>query len=117
MRLFIHCPSGTPGPPGIGTGCGHLEWLDLADSRPAYEAMREHLSGLHGGYTYTPESVERALSGLRVYEPLKLGPDEAACYCHGDHEPHDVRGGRCYGNGPFRRVPKRETWPPTKEEN
>lgn len=116
-RLFIHCPSGTPGPMGIGTGCGHHERLILADSRPAYESMRKHLSGIHGGYDHTPEQVERMLSDLQVFEPIKLGPDEADCYRHGDHDPHDVRrGGRCYGNGPFRRMPKRETWPPTPDD-
>lgn len=117
MRLFIHCPWGTPGPPEIGTGCGALEWLDLADSRPAYEAMRAHLSGRHGGFSFTPEEVARMLSGLRVYEPLLLGPDEKSCGALCDHGPHDERGGRCYGGGPFREVPERETWPPMKEEN
>jgi hypothetical protein len=93
-----------------------MAWLDLADSRPAYESMRAHLSGLHGGYRYSPEEVAWLLSDLQVYEPIKLGPEEAPCYVLADHEPHDVRGGRCYGNGPFRRVPKRETWPATMEE-
>ncbi|MEO3974391.1 hypothetical protein [Streptomyces sp. CAU 1734] len=114
-RHFVHCPEGIPGPPGVGVGCGHFEWLNLADSRPAYEAMREHLSGLHGRRSYTPEQVTDMLRDLRVYEPIKLGPKEKNCGALGDHDPHPWRRGNCYGNGPFRRVPKRETWPAKRE--
>jgi hypothetical protein len=111
-RMFIHCPMGSPGPPGVGNGCGHFEGLDLADSRPAYASMRQHLSGMHGGRRYTPEGVTRLLEDLQVWKPFGVGPKEKNCGALYDHPPHDQRGGSCHGNGPFRRVPKEETWPP-----
>lgn len=111
-RLFIHCPMGSPGPPGVGTGCGHFDALDLADSRQAYAAMRAHLSGLHGGRTYTTEQVTSLLGHLRVWKPFAVGPKEKNCGALYDHSPHDRRGGRCHGNGPFRRAPEEELWPP-----
>ncbi|MFJ6636591.1 hypothetical protein ACIQMR_35285 [Streptomyces sp. NPDC091376] len=76
--------------------------------------MRRHLSGLHGGFAYTPEEVTRMLSDLQVWTPIRITPKEADCYTHCDHDPHDVRGGRCYGNGPFRQVPRIDYWPPLR---
>ncbi|MFI2213013.1 hypothetical protein [Streptomyces sp. NPDC020141] len=111
VDLLVHCPAGLPGPIGIGVGCGYYEWLDLKDSRHVYEAMREHLLGLHGGRAYTPKDVEEMLRDLRVYEPVLLGPDEASCGALADHPPHGPDSSPCYGNGPFRRVPERDTWP------
>lgn len=113
---YIHCPSGTPGPPGIGSGCGHFEPLDLADSRPAFDGMVRHLTGLHGGYTCTPEDADRICRRyLQVWEPFPIDEGEASCGFW-DHGPHDNANGRCWGQGPFRRVPKREMWPPSYEE-
>ncbi|PPT14790.1 hypothetical protein [Streptomyces cinnamoneus] len=47
-----------------GRGCGHIQPID-GDLPTARALLRDHLSGLHGGLTWSKEEVDRAVRHAR----------------------------------------------------
>lgn len=82
-------------------GCHHLEPLDLADSRDAFEAMVEHKMRCNG--PRSRRQAERIVRGntSMIDEYAARTRFERPCRSLADHDPH----AQCFGNGPFRRVP------------
>ncbi|MFE3578106.1 hypothetical protein [Streptomyces vinaceus] len=54
-----------------GRGCGHIQPIDggLTEARAL---LRDHLSGLHGGLTWSKEEVDRAVRQARPRDLEKV---------------------------------------------